>query len=114
MRVPKVVGVRDGLPLLEDGLKLDVRNVIWSTGYQHGFPWINLPIFGEDGEPIHEQGIVPAVPGLYFVGLHFLHAMSSATLIGVGRDAERIANAVASRISAAQFDVKAVARPMVA
>ena len=81
-----------------------MRNVIWCTGYQHGFPWINLPIFGEDGEPIHEQGIVPNVPGMYFVGLHFLHAMSSATLIGVGRDAERIANAIASRTSAGQFE----------
>jgi hypothetical protein len=40
--------------------------------------------------------------------------MSSATLIGVGRDAERIANALASRTSAAQFDLQAAARPMVA
>jgi putative flavoprotein involved in K+ transport len=114
-RVPKVVGVRDGLPLLEDDRKLDVRNVIWCTGYQHGFPWINLPIFGEGGEPIHEKGIVPNVPGMYFVGLHFLHAMSSATLIGVGRDAERIAKAIASRASRAQIEVNAAtARPMVA
>ena len=74
----------DGLPLLADDRTLDVRNVIWCTGYQHGFPWINLPIFEEDGEPVHEKGIVPNVPGMYFVGLHFLHAMSSATLIGVG------------------------------
>ena len=114
-RVPKVVGVRDGLPLLEDDRKLDIRNVIWCTGYQHGFPWINLPIFGEGGEPIHEKGIVPNVPGMYFVGLHFLHAMSSATLIGVGRDAERIAKAVASRASRTQVEVNgAAARPMVA
>jgi len=98
-RVPRTVGVKNGLPLLADGRTLDVKNVIWCTGYQHGFPWIDLPIYGEDGgnDPIHEHGIVTNVPGMYFVGLLFLYAMSSATLIGVGRDAERIAKAIASR-----------------
>jgi len=95
--VPKVTGVRDGLPLLADGSTLNVRNVIWCTGYHHDFPWIDLPIFGEDGEPMHDRGIVQEVPGMFFVGLHFLYAMSSATLIGVGRDAKRIAKAVAAR-----------------
>ena len=57
-RVPRVVGVQDGLPLLADDRTLDVKNVIWCTGYHHGFPWIDLPIFDEDGEPIHEDGIV--------------------------------------------------------
>ena len=47
------------------------------TGYQAGFSWIDLPIFGEDGRPIHERGVVSNVPGMYFVGLHFLYAMSS-------------------------------------
>lgn len=95
--VPKVTGVRDGLPLLADGRSLNVRNVIWCTGYQHDFPWIDLPIFEEDGEPMHDRGIVEKAPGMFFVGLHFLYAMSSATLIGIGRDAKRIAKAVAAR-----------------
>jgi putative flavoprotein involved in K+ transport len=92
-----VVGVRQGLPLLADNRTLDVANVIWCTGYHRDFPWIDLPVFAPDGQPLHEQGIVAQVPGLYFVGLHFLYSISSATLIGVGRDAERIANAIASR-----------------
>ena len=96
-RVPKTVGVKNGLPLLSDGRTLDVKNVIWCTGYQHGFPWIDLPVFDRKGDPVHESGIVHKVPGLYFVGLHFLYAMSSATLIGVGRDAERVAAAIAHR-----------------
>jgi putative flavoprotein involved in K+ transport len=107
-RVPKVVGVKDGLPLLADDRRLEVKNVIWCTGYEHGFPWIHLPVFATNGEgarsgadPIHTEGIVPNVPGLYFVGLHFLYAMSSATLIGVGRDAERIVGALTSRTNQA-------------
>jgi putative flavoprotein involved in K+ transport len=96
-RVPKTMGVLAGRPLLEDGRTLDVQNVIWCTGYKHGFPWIDLPIFDEHGEPRHEQGVVPSVPGLYFVGLHFLSAMSSASLVGMPRDARRIARHAAHR-----------------
>jgi hypothetical protein len=33
--------------------------------------------------------------GLYFVGLHFLSAVSSDKIHGVGRDAARIAEAIA-------------------
>jgi putative flavoprotein involved in K+ transport len=43
-RVPKVVGVRDGLPLLEDGRVLKVANVIWCTGFGPDFSWIDLPV----------------------------------------------------------------------
>jgi putative flavoprotein involved in K+ transport len=98
-RVPRTVGVHNGLPLLADGRKLEVKNIIWCTGYQHGFPWIDLPIFDKhDGDLMHKQGVVENVPGLYFVGLHFLYAMSSASLIGVGRDAERIVKHITRRV----------------
>jgi len=40
---------------------------------------------------------VPSEPGLYFVGLIFLYAAVSDVLPGVGRDAEHIANQIASR-----------------
>jgi putative flavoprotein involved in K+ transport len=98
-RVPRVVGARDGLPLLADGRVLDVANVVWCTGYDPGFSWIDLPVFAPDGEPQHEAGIVAAQPGLYFVGLQFLYAFSSEMIHGVGRDAARIAEVVAARSS---------------
>jgi putative flavoprotein involved in K+ transport len=97
VRVPRTIGVLDGLPMIEDGRVLDVKNVIWCTGYHHSFPWIDLPVVGEKGEPDHELGIVKKIPGLYFVGLHFLYSMTSATLMGVGRDAKRIAKVIATR-----------------
>ncbi len=99
-RAPRVVGVRDGRPLLEDGRALDVANVIWCTGFHHGFSWIDLPVFGADGEPLHDGGVVATPPGLYFVGLHFLYAFSSEMIHGVGRDAARIAEIVAQRLRA--------------
>lgn len=99
-RVPRTVGVRDGRPVLEDGRALDVANVIWCTGFHPGFSWIDLPVLEEDGAPMHEAGIVRKAPGLYFVGLDFLYAFSSTMIHGVGRDAERIAGAVAARVRA--------------
>lgn len=96
-RVPRIAGVRDGLPVLEDDRILPARNVIWCTGFHPGFSWIDLPVFGPDGEPLHERGVVAREPGLFFVGLHFLYAMSSTMIHGVGRDAERVARAIAAR-----------------
>ena len=97
IRVPRVAGVRDGLPLLEDGRTLEAANVIWCTGFDPAFAWIDLPIFGANGEPRHDAGVATEEPGLYFVGLHFLYAFSSDMIHGIGRDAARIAGAIASR-----------------
>jgi putative flavoprotein involved in K+ transport len=96
----RVTGVRDGLPLLEDGRVLEVSNIVWCTGYNAGQAWIDLPIFDRDSEPQHEAGVVTREPGLYFVGLPFLYAQSSAMVHGVGRDAKRIAKIAAARARA--------------
>ena len=101
-RAPRTVRVEDGRPVLADGRVLDVENVIWCTGFHPGFSWIDLPIFGEDGEPTQQRGIVPEQPGLYFVGLHFLYALSSTMIHGVGRDAEHVAKTLAARSRAAR------------
>lgn len=97
----RCVGVRDGLPVLEDGRALDVANVIWCTGFQPGFEWINLPILGDDGKPVHDRGVVESVPGLYFVGLFFQSAMTSALVGGVGRDAAYVTDQIAVRCNEA-------------
>jgi putative flavoprotein involved in K+ transport len=97
-RVPRITGVRDGLPATQDGQTFDVGNVIWCTGFRPGFTWIDLPVLGDGQEPMHRAGIVPEVPGLYFVGLAFLYAMSSATVTGVGRDAKRVADHIVRRV----------------
>ncbi len=89
-RVGKTVAVRDGAPVMDDGTALDVANVIWCTGYRHDLSWIVLPIFGEDGVPTHDRGVVTSEPGLYFVGLPFQYSFASDVLPGVGRDAEYV------------------------
>lgn len=95
-RVGRTIGVEGGRPVVEGGEALDVQNVIWCTGFHPGFSWIDLPVLGEY-EPRHRRGVVPDCPGLYFVGLEFLYALSSEMIQGVGRDARYIAKHVAKR-----------------
>ena len=95
--VPRTAGVRDGLPLLEDGTTTDVAAVVWCTGYRNSHDWIDLPVLDEDGELVSDHyGVVAAEPGLYRIGRQFLYAFSSHTIGGVGRDAERIARMISS------------------
>ncbi|MGH8823789.1 MAG: flavin-containing monooxygenase, partial [Jiangellaceae bacterium] len=95
-RVPRTVGVRDGSPVVEDGRAIDVSNVIWCTGFRSDLGWIDMPVFDDDGQPVHDRGVVSAEPGLYLVGLPFLYALTSSLVGGVGRDAEHIAEHIAS------------------
>lgn len=97
VRVPRTVGVQGGRPVLEDGTVLDVTNVIWCTGYGQDLAWVELPIFGEDGAPVHERGVVTSEPGLYFIGLHFQFAAASDVLPGVGRDASYVVKQLLAR-----------------
>jgi putative flavoprotein involved in K+ transport len=89
------------LPMVRD---LDVRSagiatVVWATGYRHGLEWISLDVTDERGDPIHHRGVT-AFPGLYFLGLHFLHKAKSGLLYGVGEDAAYIVDAITRSDSA--------------
>jgi putative flavoprotein involved in K+ transport len=99
-RVARMAGVRDGRPLLEDGRVLDVANVVWCTGFHPGFSWIDLPVHDEEGELRQQRGVAIDEPGLYFVGLHFLYALSSTMIHGVGRDARYVAERIAAKVTA--------------
>jgi len=96
-RVPRVTGVRNGKLVLEDGRVPDVANVVWCTGFAPDFRWIELPVFREDGYPVHYRGVVEREPGLYFVGLLFLYSLTSSLVDGVGRDGEYVAEHIAAR-----------------
>ncbi len=95
-RVPRVTGVRDGLPALEDGEALDIANVVWCTGFVTDFSWIDLPVFEPDGAPTHERGVVRSEQGLYFIGLFFQSTAASSLIGGVDRDARHIAKHIAA------------------
>jgi putative flavoprotein involved in K+ transport len=93
--VGHTVGVDRGLPVLSDGRVLDVRNVVWCTGYRPDFSWIRVPIeLGDDGYPVQYRGAVASSPGLYFAGLPFLHSFASMLITGSARDAGHVARQI--------------------
>jgi putative flavoprotein involved in K+ transport len=98
-RVPRIAEIRNGRPVTDAGQVLDVANVVWCTGFHPGFSWIDLAVFDDRGDPKQTRGVVDGEPGLYFVGLHFLYAMSSTMIHGVGRDAEYLAERIAERVA---------------
>jgi putative flavoprotein involved in K+ transport len=97
----RVVGVRGGRPLLEDGRVVDAGTVVWCTGFRQKFDWIGLPVLGEDGWPREHRGVADDAPGLFFCGLSFQFAFSSMLFMGVGRDADHVAAQVAKRVGSA-------------
>jgi putative flavoprotein involved in K+ transport len=75
--------------------------VIFAGGFRPGYgSWVQCPgAFDELGFPIHEDGSSSVVPGLHFVGVHFLRKRKSSLLIGVGEDAQIVAGRIASGVS---------------
>lgn len=92
----RVVAVRDGRPELDDGSVPDVRSVVWATGFRDDLGWVEPAPRGDDGYPVTDRGVVPSVPGLYFMGLPFQYAFSSAMVLGVARDAAYVARHIAA------------------
>ncbi len=78
-------------PATLDLRQAGINSVIYATGFHFDFGWIDLPLFDERGYPRYERGVTE-VPGLYFVGLHWLHTLGSGLFYQVGRDAEYVAD----------------------
>ena len=96
-RVGRLADVQNGRPVLDGGQVLEPANVVWCTGFDPGLSWLDLAVFGPGGEPVQTRGVAAGEPGLYFVGLHFLYALSSTMIHGVERDARHVADAIARR-----------------
>jgi putative flavoprotein involved in K+ transport len=75
----------------------DLGAVVFTSGFRPDYEsWVHFPeAFDDKGFPLHHDGASTAVPGLYFVGVHFLRTRKSALLIGVGEDAAIVAGQIA-------------------
>jgi len=73
-----------------------ITTVLWATGYRPAFDWIELPLFDDFGWPVQRRGVTDA-PGLYFLGLHWLHTRRSSLLFGVGDDADHVVSHLVGR-----------------
>jgi len=91
-------GVEAGRPVLDNGRVVDASNVLWCTGFRPDYSWIHVPIeMGADGYPVQYRGQMAGSPGLYVVGLPFQHSFTSMLIGGMTRDAQRVAQHIATR-----------------
>ena len=72
--------------------------VVFAGGFRPDYEsWVRFPgAFDDFGFPIHHEGASTVVPGLYFVGVHFLRKRKSSLLFGVGEDAAIVAHQIAA------------------
>lgn len=93
---------QDEIPELEHGYEQEViteldletagvRNILWATGFKWDYSWVKPVSFDEFGYPLQQRGVTDC-PGLYFMGLHWMHTLKSALFLGLGEDAEYVAN----------------------
>jgi len=86
--------VSEGKPRLADGRVLDVASIVWCTGFRPDFSWIEPQIVEDDGWPAQERGVIASAPGLYVLGIPFLHSFSSMLVLGAGADAAHVVSKV--------------------
>lgn len=73
-----------------------ISSLIWAAGYSFDFGLVKLPVTDDDGFPLQQRGVTE-YPGLYFVGMPYLHTQKSGLLVGVGEDAAHIAGHIAAK-----------------
>jgi putative flavoprotein involved in K+ transport len=66
-----------------------ITSVIWCVGFATDYSWLRASVFDGEGHVCHRRGVT-AVPGLYFLGLPWLHTWGSGRFASVGRDAEHL------------------------
>ena len=70
---------------------LGISTVVWATGYRPELSWVHLPVLDAEGYPIHRRGVT-SEPGLFFLGLDWLHTRGSGLFGGMSDDAVYLAS----------------------
>ncbi len=107
---------RESLPALRDGYEVEeistldlaaagIYTIIWAMGYAFDFNMVRLPVCDPYGYPIQNRGVT-GHPGLFFMGLPWLSKFKSGLLVGVGEDAEYIAEKITERERALESPLK--------
>ncbi len=91
----RTVGARGSTVSFSDGTDLEVRTIVWATGFRVDHSWIDVPVFDDDGRVVHRRGVTES-PGLYFLGLSWQHTRGSALLGWVKDDAAHIAQEISA------------------
>ncbi len=73
-----------------------ITSVVWAIGFWPDFKFIKLPVFNMRGFPETERGVT-AIPGLYFLGLPWMHTWGSARFCGIAEDSEFVVRQIAAQ-----------------
>lgn len=97
-------------PLSLDCEAAGITTIVWAIGFRPDYRWIELPSFDGRGNPKYQRGVSP-VPGLYFLGLPWLHTWGSGRFLGIADDARHLAEVIAGRLAADETDEAGAAIP---
>lgn len=94
-----------------DGQHEAVDSLVFATGFRPNLAFLaGLPVLDEQGHVAQRDGRAVHVPGLYFVGLPKQRNFASATLRGVGADAEHLLAHLLQHLRGADAVLTAVAQ----
>lgn len=68
----RVEGASGAAVRFADGHSVRARTVVWATGFRPEYAWLEVPVLGARGAPLHRRGVTE-VPGLHFLGLPWMH-----------------------------------------
>ncbi|MFF3356555.1 flavin-containing monooxygenase [Streptomyces sp. NPDC002917] len=99
-RRPMFTGIDGSKMTWGDGTVEDIDAIVPATDYWPDLGYLApLDAFGGQGRRLHRDGTSLTQTGLAYVGLEWQRSLSSASLRGVGRDAERIARRPAAHLA---------------
>lgn len=75
----------------------NIKSIIWTTGFRSDWSWVELPIFDGENYPTHRRGVT-SLEGVFVIGLPWLHTWGSGRFVGVGRDAEYLAECIGRQL----------------
>ncbi|WP_370289701.1 MSMEG_0569 family flavin-dependent oxidoreductase [Nocardioides sp.] len=89
-------------PTSLDLAEAGVSTVLWAIGYRPDYSWVGAGVFDGHGRPTHVRGAT-SLPGLYFLGLPWLHTWGSGRFLGIAADAEHVTGLVVGRDTSASI-----------
>lgn len=83
-------------PVSLDLAAAGVTSIVWAIGYRPDYRWVGAGVFDGSGRPTHTRGVTGR-PGLYFLGLPWLHTWGSGRFLGIAADAEHVTGMITGR-----------------
>ena len=105
---PRTTAAAGNRVSFEDGSSLGASSVVWATGFGLDHSFVHAPVFDDRGQVVHRRGVTGS-PGLYFLGLPWLHTRGSALLGWVRHDAEHLAERIRAHAATSHSRPRAAA-----